>query len=97
MDWFHKLIQSLRIENLLHKKAKQLSEGEKQRVAIARALLNKPDLILADEPTSSLDDEHTEEVIQLLKGLSENVNASLIIVTHDQRLKDRFNLKIELS
>lgn len=64
-----------------------LSEGEAQRVSIARALANSPKLILADEPTSSLDDENTEKVISLLKTQAAKIGAALIIVTHDQRVK----------
>ncbi|RAI92263.1 ABC transporter ATP-binding protein [Algoriphagus yeomjeoni] len=64
-----------------------LSEGEAQRVSIARALANSPKLILADEPTSSLDDENTEKVINLLKTQAAKIGAALIIVTHDQRVK----------
>ena len=75
----------------LAKKAKSsvltLSEGEAQRVSIARALANTPKLILADEPTSSLDDENTEKVIKLLKTQAAKIGAALIIVTHDQRVK----------
>jgi len=64
-----------------------LSEGEAQRVSIARALANSPKLILADEPTSSLDDENAEKVISLLKTQAAKIGAALIIVTHDQRVK----------
>ncbi|MEB2781090.1 ATP-binding cassette domain-containing protein [Algoriphagus sp. C2-6-M1] len=64
-----------------------LSEGEAQRVSIARALANRPKLILADEPTSSLDDDNTEKVINLLKNQATKIGAALIIVTHDQRVK----------
>lgn len=84
---------------LMHKlKAKvfQLSEGEKQRISIARALLNYPKLILADEPTSSLDDSSCKKVINLLKSTAEAQNATLVIVTHDQRLKEVFSNVIEM-
>lgn len=64
-----------------------LSEGEAQRVSIARALVNSPKLILADEPTSSLDDENAEKVIKLLKTQATKIGAALIIVTHDTRVK----------
>ena len=64
-----------------------LSEGEAQRVSIARALANSPKLILADEPTSSLDDENAEKVVKLLKAQASKIGAALIIVTHDQRVK----------
>ena len=75
----------------------QLSEGEKQRISIIRALINKPKIILADEPTSALDDISCNRVINLLKELSKENNAILIIVTHDQRLKDKFNQQMGLD
>lgn len=74
-----------------------LSEGEAQRVSIARALANSPKLILADEPTSSLDDENTEKVIQLLKNQATKIGAILIIVTHDQRVKTHISNFIEVK
>jgi len=70
--------------------------GEQQRAAIARALINQPDLILADEPTSALDDENTEQVIALLREQARQVNAILLIVTHDNRLTARFDQRILL-
>lgn len=74
-----------------------LSQGEQQRVSIARALVNDPSIILADEPTSSLDDENAEEVLKLLLDVSDSLGSALIIVTHDARLKSKFDNKIELS
>ena len=74
----------------LEKKTNQLSQGEQQRVSIARALMNNPNVILADEPTSSLDDDNCRKVIDLLKNQSAQIGASLVVVTHDQRLKDEF-------
>lgn len=81
------LAASLGIEGLLQKNIMNLSGGEQQRVSIVRALMNRPQLILADEPTSNLDDENCEKVHALLEEQSKNIGASLIIVTHDQRLK----------
>ncbi|QHW01172.1 ABC transporter ATP-binding protein [Spirosoma endbachense] len=80
----------------LPKKTHQLSQGEQQRVSIARAVMNQPDIILADEPTSSLDDENTARVVKLLREQSEQIGASLIVVTHDQRLKDVFQNRVAL-
>lgn len=80
----------------LNKKTNQMSQGEQQRVSIARAMMNQPDVILADEPTSSLDDDNTNRVISLLRQQSEQIGASLIVVTHDQRLKDAFPNRVEL-
>lgn len=75
----------------------QLSIGEQQRVAIARALVNAPSLILADEPTSALDDGHALEVADLLHEASQEANALLLIVTHDNRLTTRFEKHIHLN
>ena len=85
--------------NLQHKftaRTENLSQGEQQRVAIARALVNKPSLILADEPTSALDDINCEEVVNLLTEQAASEQATLLVVTHDGRLKDRFERKILL-
>lgn len=66
----------------------ELSQGQVQRVSIARAVMNRPKVILADEPTSALDDANCEKVIALLKQQAESYGATLVITTHDQRLKD---------
>lgn len=84
------LLSKLGISQHSHRLPQKMSEGEKQRLSVAMALINKPALLLADEPTASLDDHHAMEVIQLLKGISAEENTSLVIVTHDQRLKDQF-------
>lgn len=90
------LLEQLGLKDQLHKLSSQLSIGQQQRVSIARALINEPKLLLADEPTSSLDDENAFKVADLLSDLSKEYKASLIIVTHDQRLKDRFPNQISL-
>lgn len=90
------LVTQLNIADLLTKKTYQLSGGEQQRVSIARALMNQPSVILADEPTSNLDDENCGRVANLLTEQAQQIGASLIIVTHDQRLKDRFSNQILL-
>ena len=96
---------SKRIENILKnlnifdksdKKTNQLSQGEKQRASIALAIVNSPKLILADEPTSSLDDVNCDNVIKLLKKQAIDFGAQLIVITHDSRLKKHFKNSIEL-
>jgi len=74
----------------------QLSIGQQQRVAIARALVNRPKLVLADEPTSNLDDEAAAAVADLLLGATESHGASLVIATHDSRLKSRVARQLAL-
>ena len=90
------LLQKLDIAEQAHKLPSQLSVGQQQRVSIARALMNEPKVLLADEPTSSLDDKNAEKVIELLTSLSKEYKAALLIVTHDNRIKERFINKITL-
>lgn len=75
---------------------KEISQGQAQRVAIARAVMNKPSIILADEPTSALDDKSCERVIGLLLDVATRNNATLVVATHDQRLKDKIKKQIIL-
>ena len=86
----------MNIFDKLNKKTNQLSQGEKQRVSIAMAICNSPKLILADEPTSSLDDNNCANVIKLLKKQALEFEAQLIVITHDSRLKKHFEKSIEL-
>ena len=90
------ILSSLDILDKENKNPKKLSQGEKQRVSIAMAIVNSPKLILADEPTSSLDDENCERVIKLLKKQASDFNAQLIVITHDNRLKKHFKKSIKL-
>ena len=79
------LAEDLKIGNLLDKDIYQLSGGEKQRVAIARAVIQEPRLLLADEPTGSLDDENTEIILKILKSIYKR-GTGIIVVTHDKRI-----------
>lgn len=91
-----KLINQLGLIKHASKLPSQLSVGQQQRVSIARALINEPKVLLADEPTSSLDDKNTEIVIDLLTSLSKEYKAALIIVTHDNRIKQKFHNQITM-
>jgi ABC-type lipoprotein export system ATPase subunit len=91
-----KLLEQLDITSQSDKLFNQLSIGQQQRVSIARALMNEPKVLLADEPTSSLDDKNAEKVIELLTFLSKEYKAALIIVTHDNRIKEKFSNRITL-
>lgn len=90
------LLSDLNLDGKGNKRTNQLSLGEQQRVAILRAMVNEPKIIFADEPTSALDDTNTEQVIELLKTQADKYDATLIVVTHDQRLKDNFKNMISL-
>ena len=90
------ILKNLNVFDKLNKKTNQLSQGEKQRVSIALAIVNSPKLILADEPTSSLDDDNCSNVIKLLKKQATDFGAQLIVITHDSRLKKHFKKSIEL-
>ena len=90
------ILKRLNVEHKMDQYPSNLSVGEQQRVAIARALINSPDVILADEPTSALDDHNTEHVIDLLRTQADAAGATLLIVTHDTRLKSIFDRRIEL-
>ncbi len=92
----NELAERLGFAGQLAKKTNRMSQGEQQRVSIARALMNQPAVLLADEPTSSLDDANANRVIALLRQQSEQIGASLVVVTHDQRLKEAFTNQLHL-
>lgn len=91
------LLTKLQLAEFANRKPNQLSRGQIQRVAVARALINKPTLLIADEPTASLDDKNTFLVIDLLKGLADQQGSTLLISTHDKRLKDEFSNNYTLA
>ena len=80
------ILTDLGLKDRLHHFPSQLSGGEQQRVAIARAIINKPELILADEPTGNLDEENSQVIADLLFNVSQKYQKSLCLVTHDLEL-----------
>ena len=83
-----KTLDSLDVADLAQRKPSQLSGGQAQRVALARAVLLHPKIILADEPTASLDDDAAESALQLLQTSAQRSQATLVVATHDQRAVD---------
>ena len=79
------------------RQASEISQGQSQRVAIARALLKKPALLLADEPTSSLDSKSALQVIVLLKSLSAETGSTLLVSSHDDRIQNEFDQTLEIG
>lgn len=86
--YFRQLAETLGISERLSHYPSQLSGGQQQRVAIARALINKPKVLLCDEPTGNLDENSSKEVISLLKSLQTKYRQTIIMVTHDMNIAD---------
>ena len=84
------VLEAVGMTTKAHKMPHQLSGGEQQRIAIARALLNSPEVILADEPTGNLDEETAEEILRLLNKLNQENGTTLIMVTHDRSIVERY-------
>ncbi|MBS1543076.1 MAG: ABC transporter ATP-binding protein [Bacteroidetes bacterium] len=91
------VLEQLGISDKADVNVRELSYGQAQRVAIARALLNRPTVILADEPTSALDDNNCDKVIDLLLDASRLNNTTLVVATHDHRLKHKIPHQINLA
>lgn len=90
------ILTELGIGDIRNKKINEISQGQAQRVTIARAVINDPDVIFGDEPTASLDDESCHAVIELLTSQANRCNATLIIATHDSRVKSEFKNQLVL-
>ena len=84
------VLEAVGMAHKAHRMPHQLSGGEQQRVAIARALLNRPEVILADEPTGNLDNETAEGIMSLLTGINRERGTAVVMVTHNQALFDKY-------
>ena len=90
-------LEALGVRDKRDRRPAQLSQGERQRVAVARAVVNRPKLLLADEPTASLDDAAAARAVELLTTQAERHGATLLVATHDARVKPFFEKKLELA
>lgn len=92
-----KIMQFLQIDHRENHKPAQLSGGEQQRVAVARALINRPDVVLADEPSGNLDSQHAEELHRLFFQLRDAYQQTFVIVTHNQALAEMSDRQIMIK
>lgn len=88
-----KLLNIIGLRNKAQKMPYELSGGEKQKIAIARAIINKPKILLADEPTGNLDEFSTNEIINLLDSINQN-GTTIVVITHDMHLVERMNKRV---
>lgn len=89
-DAVRRALAALGVQDLARRRPAQLSGGQAQRVALARAILLRPQVLLADEPTASLDDDAAADALQLLKASAAQCGATLVIATHDARVREAF-------
>ena len=89
--------EKLGVSHCLKKYPYQISGGEQQRINIIRAISLNPKMILCDEPTGNLDSQNTMNVLSLLRGLSEDIDSTLIVVTHDVEVSNSFHKKITIE
>jgi putative ABC transport system ATP-binding protein len=90
-------LRALGVGDKAARRPAELSQGERQRVAIARAVVNRPKLLLADEPTANLDDAAAAAAVDLLIGQAARHGATLVVATHDARVKSKFRERLELA
>jgi putative ABC transport system ATP-binding protein len=82
-DRRREILRMLRLEDKMHHKPLELSGGEQQRVALARAVVNRPAIVLADEPTGNLDSENSEIVLKMFRELNDRFNQTIVMITHN--------------
>jgi lipoprotein-releasing system ATP-binding protein len=96
-EWADELLDLVGLSKVAGNKANNMSGGQQQRTAIARALINKPGIILADEPTGNLDSDTTETIYSLLRDINARFGTTFIIVTHDQRIAEKTDRIVEVK
>ena len=95
--WARHLLEEVGLSDRLNYKPAKLSVGQQQRVAVARALANRPQLVLADEPTGALDPKTAQQVLQLIRRLCTEIGASLLLVTHDPAIVEQLPRAVSLA
>ena len=95
-EWAEELLETVGLYTYRNNLSTKLSGGQKQRVALARALMNRPGIVLADEPTGNLDTETSEQAYDLMRDINEQYGTVIIIVTHDRHLAGRTDRIIEI-
>lgn len=96
-DYADELLNFVGLSKVVNNKATNLSGGQQQRAAIARALINKPRIILADEPTGNLDSETTDNVYSILRDINKKYNTTFIIITHNEKIAEKTDRIIEVA
>lgn len=96
-EYYKDLMKNLGLEQKLNSLPSELSGGQQQRVAIARALINKPSIILADEPTGNLDSENSKEIMEMLKYSIKKYNQTAIVITHDLKIAEETDRIIKIK
>jgi lipoprotein-releasing system ATP-binding protein len=91
------LLEKVGLGNRVQHTSSQLSGGEQQRVAIARALINRPDIVFCDEPTGNLDSKSGDDIIRLLMDLNKELNQTIVIVTHDEKIAEQSHRVIHIK
>ncbi|MCG8699440.1 MAG: ABC transporter ATP-binding protein [Bacteroidales bacterium] len=97
LEYAETLLRKLNLWDIRHQKPSEMSGGECQRTALARALINKPDIILADEPTGSLDEQNAMNLVDILLGINKNENVTLVVVSHSMDVAFKMDKVYELK
>ncbi len=95
--WFQDVLETLNIAQRLNHKPRAMSGGEQQRVAIARALVNRPTILLADEPTGNLDTENSDAVLDIMRGLNKKYGQTILMITHNPEAADFADRKVRMK
>lgn len=96
-EYFEEILERLDIQDIMKKYPNQLSGGQQQRVAIARAMINRPKILLADEPTGNLDTENSQKVVGLMMDMAKTYGMTLIMATHDEDISGKADVNIRLE